>query len=85
MHFVAELPESEGFNAIVVVTDRFTKLQHYLPVKTTCTGADVANTYINEIWLLHILPRHITFDRGPQFAFKFSKQLYRKLNINLRL
>ena len=34
MDFVAELPESEGFYAILVVTDRFTKVQHYLPGKT---------------------------------------------------
>ena len=35
MDFVGELPESEGFNAIGVITDRFTKVQHYLPAKTT--------------------------------------------------
>ena len=35
MHFVGELPESEGFNGILVVTDRFTKVQHYLPAKTS--------------------------------------------------
>ena len=49
MHFVGELPPSEGFNAILVVTDRFTEVQHYLPAETTCTAADVANAYINEI------------------------------------
>ena len=49
MDFVVELPDSEGFNAILVVTDRFTKVQHYLPGKTTWTAADVANAYINEI------------------------------------
>ena len=85
MDFVGELPELEGFNAILVVTDRFTKVQHYLPAKTTWTAADVANAYINEIWRLHGLPRHITSDRGPQFASKFCKELNRKLNINLRL
>ena len=31
MNFVGELPESEAFNAILVVTDRFTKVQHYIP------------------------------------------------------
>ena len=31
--FVGELPESEGFNTILVVTDRFTKVQHYIPAK----------------------------------------------------
>ena len=52
MDFVGELPESEGFNAILVITDRFTEVQHYIPAKTTWTAADVANVYINEIWRL---------------------------------
>ena len=85
INFVGELLESEGFNAILVVTDRFIKVQHYLPAKTTCTAADVANTCINQIWRLHGLPRHITSDRRPQFASKFYKELIRKLNIDLRL
>ena len=83
--FVGELPESEGCNAILVVTDRFTKVQYYLPAKTRWTAADVANAYINEIWRLHGLPRHITSDRGPQFASKFFQELNRKLKINLLL
>ena len=83
--FVGELPESESFNAILVVTDRFTKVQHYIPAKTTWTAEDVANSYINDIWKLYGLPRHITSDHGPQFASKFLKELNRKFNINLRL
>ena len=35
MDFVGELPESQGFNAIPVVTGQFTKVQHYIPAKTT--------------------------------------------------
>ena len=85
MDFIGELPESEGFNAILVVTDRFTKVPHYLAAKTTWTAADLVNAYINEIWRLHGLPQHITFDRGRQFAYTFPKDLNRKLNINLRL
>ena len=85
MDFVGELPQSEGCNTILVVTDRFTKVQHYRPAQTTWTAADVANAYSNEIWRLHRLPRHMPTDRGPQFASKFSKELNRKVNINLRL
>ena len=85
MDFVGELPESEGFNAILVVTDRFTKVQHYIPAKTTWTAEEVADSYINDIWKLCGLRRHITSDRGPHFASKFLKELNRKLNINLRL
>jgi len=85
MDFVGELPESEGFNAILVVTDRFTKVQHYLPAKTTWTAADVAATYINEIWRLYGLPRHITSDRRPQFASRFLQELNNCLGIQLHL
>ena len=45
MEFVGELPISDGYNAILVVTDRFTKVQRYLPVKTTWTAEDVANAH----------------------------------------
>ena len=67
MDFVGELPESEGFNTILVVTDRFTKVQHYIPAKITWTAEDVADSYINDIWKLYGLPKHITSYRGLQF------------------
>jgi len=35
MNFIGELLESEGFNAILVITDWFTKIQHYILTKTT--------------------------------------------------
>jgi len=47
--FIGELPEFEGFNAILVIIDRFTKIQHYMAAKTTWTVKDVANVYITEI------------------------------------
>ena len=71
MHFVGEIPESDGVNAILVVTDRFTKLQHYIAAKTTWTGGGVANCSINDIWKLYGLPRDITSNCGHQFASKF--------------
>ena len=62
MDFVGELPESEGYNAILVITDQFTKMQRYIPVRTTWTAIDVANAYINEIWKHFGLPKAITSD-----------------------
>ena len=85
MDFVGELPESDSYNAILVITDRFTKMQHYIPAKTSWTSEDVANAYLCDIWKLHGLPKHITSDRGPQFASAFSRALNDKLCIGLRL
>ena len=66
--FGGELPESEGINAILVVTDQFTKVQYFVPGKTTWTAENVADSYINNIWKLYGLLRYITSDHGPQFA-----------------
>ena len=71
--FVGELLESESFNATLVVTDRFTKVQHYIPAKTTWTAEDVADSYINGICKLYGILRHITSDYGSQFPSKFLK------------
>ena len=75
MDFVGELPESEGFNVILVVTDQFSKVQHYIPAETTWTAEDVVESYINDIWKLYGLPRHLTSDHAPQFTSKFHKVL----------
>ena len=85
MDFVVELLESEGFNAFLVVMDRFIKVQHYIAAKTTWTAEDLADSYIHDIWKLHGLLRHINSGRGLQFASKFLKELNQNLNNNLRL
>ena len=82
--FIGELLESEDFNAILIVTDQFTKVLHYIPVKTTWTAEEVANSYINDIWKLYSLLRHITLNQSPQFASKFLKEMHQKINIHMR-
>ena len=85
IYFIGELPESQACNAIPVVTDWFTNVQHYIPAQTTWTAEGVVESYNNNMWRLDMKPRHITSDRSLQFALKFLKQLYRQLNINLCL
>ena len=85
MDFVGELPESEGFNAILVITDRFTKMQRYIPARTTWTAEDIANVYITDVWRCYGLPRAVTSDRRPQFASAFLQALNKALDVRLRL
>ena len=85
MDFVGELPQLEGFNPILVITDHFTKMQRYVPAKTTWTAEDVANVYITNIWRHHGMPQAITSDRGPQFASAFLYSLNKALDVRLQL
>ena len=85
MDFAGELPESDDWNAILVITDRFTKIQRYIPAKTTWTAEGIANVYITDVWWHYGLPRAVTSNREPQFASAFLQALNKALDIRLRL
>lgn len=85
MDFVTGVPSSQGFDAIMVVVDRLTKLRHLIPCNTTVTSQDVAELYLKHVWKHHGLPTHITSDRGTQFTAHFWKSLCRNLGIKSRI
>ena len=38
MDFMTHLPESKGFDSIMVVVDRVSKMAHFVPTRDTATG-----------------------------------------------
>jgi hypothetical protein len=51
--------------------DRLIKVAHFIPVKTTYFGPQLAELYMSRIVCLHRVPKKIVFDRGIQFTSKF--------------
>ncbi|QRW23612.1 Retrotransposable element Tf2 protein [Rhizoctonia solani] len=78
---IVGLPISEGFDAILTVIDRFSKMVHFIPTQSTALAIDIANLFITYIWKLHGLPRSTVSDRGPTFNAKFICHLYKRLDI----
>ena len=76
MDFIVELPESNGFNAILVCVDRFTKMAHFCPTTTSVTSEGAAELYLRYVFKHHGLPTDIVSDRGTQFVSRFSQRLY---------
>jgi transposase InsO family protein len=81
MDFVIDLPPSSGYDAILVVVDRFTKMAHFLPCTKDFTSEDTAQLLLQEVFRHHGLPQQIISDQGPQFIAKFWKRLFELLQV----
>jgi len=43
------------------------------------SSEEIAEIYRNKIWKIHVIPRKILSNRGPQFALRFMKELMKAL------
>ena len=87
---VGPLQTSDGFNMIMVVADRLTKMRNYNPC--TAKEADsrtsapaMARLFLDHVFRLHGLPDTIVSDCGPQFISAFREYLTSSLGIKRKL
>ena len=72
MDFITGLPRSsKGHDSIWVIVDRLTKVAHFIPVRTSYRGDQLADLYMSRIVCLHGVPKEIVSDRGTQFTSRF--------------
>jgi hypothetical protein len=57
MDFMVSLPPSKGFDAIMVVVDRFSKMAHFIPTKDEATAQETGMLFFSHIFKHHGLPR----------------------------
>jgi hypothetical protein len=75
--FITDLLETNGFNSVLVVVDRFTKMTHFILCSKTISGIETTNLLLTNIVRLHGLPDEIIFYCGPQFMSNFWKRLFK--------
>src|SRR3954469_17224710 len=78
---IGELPESQGFNAIFVIVDCFSKQIHAIPINMSLTAEGYARIFRDHVFKLHGIPEKVISDRGPQFVSKFIQSLYQMLEV----
>jgi hypothetical protein len=84
MDFIVGLPGTQdGYDLIWVIVDRLTKVAHFIPVKTTYTGAKLVELYMSRIVCLHGVPKKIVSDRGTQVTSCFWGKLHESLDTKL--
>jgi hypothetical protein len=65
MNFIVGLPRTQkGYDSIWVTVDQLTKVAHFIPVKMTYIGPQLAELYKARNVCLHGVPKKIVSDRG---------------------
>jgi hypothetical protein len=85
MDFIVGLSWTQsGYDSIWVIMDQLTKVAHFIPVKTTYSGPQLAELYMSRIVCLCGVPKKIVSDRGTQFTSRFWERLHETLDTQLR-
>jgi len=79
--FITKLPLAQGYDAILVVCDRFSKMVHFIVTMEKTLVEGLAKLFRDHVWKLHGLPESIISDRGVQFAAGMMKELNQLLGI----
>ena len=80
-----EMPESLGYNNILVVVDRFSKEAVFIPCTKEENALTTAELFRDHIWCQHGLPSSVVSDRGSIFASHFMGELYKILEIKRKM
>jgi len=63
--FITKLPLAQGYDSILVVADRLTKMVHFISTTEKTLAEGLAWLFRDNVWKLHGLPESIISDRGP--------------------
>lgn len=85
MDFIMPLPESNGFDAILVVVDRLTKMAHFIPTNATIDVEGLARVFLDNVIRLHGVPVDIVSDRGSVFVSNLWSRITNQLGISRKL
>jgi len=83
--FITKLPIAQGYDSILVVVDRLTKMVHFIPTTEKTSAEGLARLFRDNVWKLHGLPKSIVSDRGLQFIAGIIWELNRMLGIKSKL
>jgi len=83
--FITKLPLAQGYDTILVVYDRFSKMAHFIATTEKTSAEGLAKLFWDHVWKLHGLLESIISDRGVQFVVGMMKELNNLLGIQTKL
>jgi len=83
--FITKLLLAQGYNSILVVVDKLTKMVYFIPTTEKTLAEGLARLFRDNVWKLHGLPESIILDKGPQFVAELMRELNGILGIKSKL
>ena len=83
--FIVKLLLTRGYDSILVVYNRLTKMAHFIPTTEKMSAEGLAMLFQDHLWKLHRLSESIISDRRAQFAVGLIRELNRMLGIETKL
>src|SRR5690349_8716397 len=83
--FITGLPTLSGFDSILVVVDRLSKMTYFIPTTSTVDSMGTAVLFRDWIFRLHGLPASIVSDRSTTFTSHVSRSLCKMLGIKQKI
>ena len=80
-----EMPESLGYNYILVVVDQFSEEVVFMPCTKEETAYSTAELFRDHVWCQHRLPSTVVSDHGSVFTSNFLGELYKLLGIKRKM
>ena len=78
---IGPLPESQGYNAVLVIVDWFSKAVKFEATHMELTSQGMATCLCDHVFRDHGLPHHIIHDRDPRFVSKYLRELFALIGI----
>jgi hypothetical protein len=85
MDFIEGLPKSRQYNTILVIIDKFSKYEHFLPLSHPYTAASVAKTFMDHIYKLHGMLEVIISDKDRIFTSNLWQELFKLAHTTLNM
>ena len=85
MDFITNLPNVDGYDAILTVVCTLSKMAHFIPCNSTVNARQLAKLFLDNVYRLHGLPRFLIGDRDTRYTSHFFKNLMIELKTTLCL
>lgn len=85
MDFIPELPNSNGYDNILVIVDKLTKYGIFIPCNTNINEEETARLFFKHIISKFGIPRQVISDRDTRWRNDFWKQICKSMDMKRSL